>query len=103
MDAKEFRKYINTNTVGFKDNPNNFEIVKKWNRIVYNRIKYAMFDKINEIVNQYTWELMTQNLFKDVSNIDDIDIGEPFYKWYDRRFRWMQEPFENAVIKIRED
>lgn len=44
------RDKVLSNLPGWKDNPNNFEIINKWNRRIYQKHKYKLFHELEPII-----------------------------------------------------
>lgn len=114
-DIDELISYFNT--LGFKKNPNDYNIVKKWNRRLYTQYKYDIFNLISKYIDEHIVEfiqiqqpsmydlvssMVSANTFKygDKINYNPMPIDEHEHMWYNQFNKWGWNKFENGVIKI---
>lgn len=52
MTDQEARDKLKSLMVGMKPNPNHYPIIDKWNRRIYNRHKFEVFDFIESLIDE---------------------------------------------------
>ena len=56
-----------------KQNPNNYIIIDKWNRRIYNKYRIRLYFALNKEIEQtFKYKIKNNELFKNMKEIDKI-------------------------------
>ena len=91
-----------------KPNPNGYKIIDKYNKKIYNAVKFELFNVIDNVIEEEIIKAIDWNeFFKEsikYTPISDISIGEPPKpKGLVASCMYMDEFVPNAIIKFKGD
>lgn len=57
-----------------KENPNNFIIIKKWNKRIFQKYKFDIFNYIENTIEKRFKDKKTEDFTKNLVNIKDLNL-----------------------------
>ena len=105
MNDKEVKEKIMT-LAKFKPNPNHYIIIDKWNRKEYNKIKFKIFDLIQEEIDKEVDKQIAQNI-KNFSKFTSLPLitENPidFWELYKKQLPLWSNINTNCYFKLKEN
>ncbi len=103
MNNEEVKRQIIT-LAKFKPNPNHYVIIDKWNRKEYNKVRFKIFDLIEEEIDK----TITQYWFKNFTPIEsvfssEIETQTDWWELYKNRLPLWSNINTNCYFKLKEN
>ena len=99
---KKSKKKIMT-LAKFKPNPNHYIIIDKWNRREYNKVRFKIFDLIEEEINKQIAQNWVENFTQFASFPSTIEKSTDFWELYKNRLPLWSDINSNCYFKLKEN